>query len=108
MMSRTQRKNPIQGVTTARSEADDKRIWHGRWRCTERDNLIKLKHLDDYITTHKNEVSNPWAMDKDGKVWRSAQDMKNYAERIASYKAKGNKNLALKLKARILAKWKAK
>jgi hypothetical protein len=63
--------------------------------------------------TNKNEVSNPWLMDKDGMAWRSVDDMNSYAERIASYKAKGNKNLALKLKAlklkaRILAKCKAK
>lgn len=107
-MSRSQRKNPIHGITTARSEADDKRIWHGRWRCTERDKLVKLDHEEDYITAHKNEVSNPWVMEKDGKVWRSVKDMNNHAERTANDKAKGNSKLALKLKVRILAKWKAK
>jgi len=108
IMSRSLRKNPIHGITTARSEADDKRIWHGRWRSTERDKLLKLNETEDYLTTHKNDVSNPWAMNKDGKSWRSVSDMNNYAERIAKDSAKGNQNLANKLKIRILAKWKAK
>jgi hypothetical protein len=107
-MSRSQRKNPIQGITTARSEADDKRIWHGRWRSTERDKLLTLNETKDHLTSDKNEVSNPWTMNKDGKIWHSVSDMNSYAERIADYKAKGNSNLAIKLKARILAKWKAK
>jgi hypothetical protein len=70
--------------------------------------LRTLNKPEDYLTSDKNEVSNPWTMNKDGKAWHSVRDMNNYAERIADYKAKGNQNLALKLKARILAKWKAK
>jgi hypothetical protein len=107
-MSRSLRKSPIHGITTARSEADDKRIWHGRWRSTERDKLLTLNETKDHLTSDKNEVSNPWTMNKDGKIWHSVSDMNSYAERIADYKAKGNSNLAIKLKARILAKWKAK
>jgi len=35
-MSRSVRKNPIMGITTCRSEKEDKQIWHKRWRRRER------------------------------------------------------------------------
>lgn len=41
-MSRSRRKTPIVGYSTARSEADDKRLWHKRWRARERDQLAGL------------------------------------------------------------------
>jgi len=42
-VSRSRRKTPIVGYSTARSEADDKRLWHKRWRARERDHLVGLR-----------------------------------------------------------------
>lgn len=69
-MSRSRRKTPIYGITTARSEKQDKKLWHQRMRACERD---RLRHsLDDpeaHLTTLVLEVSNRWSMDKDGRQW---------------------------------------
>ena len=48
-MSRSLRKTPIFGHTTARSEADDKRLWHKRWRASERDQLAKIGADTDHV-----------------------------------------------------------
>jgi hypothetical protein len=49
-MSRSLRKTPIFGHTTARSEADDKRLWHKRWRASERDQLATVGADTDHVT----------------------------------------------------------
>jgi hypothetical protein len=67
---RSRKKTPVCGITTCRSEKDDKRIWHRRFRAKERDNLLAHSRAGvdaDYITTHFREVSNPWNMGKDGR-----------------------------------------
>ena len=69
-MSRSIRKTPIFGHTTARSEADDKRLWHKRWRKNERDQLAKVGVDTDHVTVHRNAASSTWGM---AKVRKSAQ-----------------------------------
>jgi len=65
-MSRSHRKNPICGITTARSEKQDKREYNRRFR-----RAIKqaLRHFDPEsdVLPILREYSDPWAMDKDGK-----------------------------------------
>jgi len=56
-MSRSIRKTPIFGHTTARSESDDKRLWHKRWRAIERDQLATVGVDTDHETVHRNAVS---------------------------------------------------
>lgn len=68
-MSRSRRKTPVYGYATADSEAEDKRLWHQRWRAHERDRLRKLPEDFEHLTTRRREVSNPWAMAKDGRQW---------------------------------------
>jgi hypothetical protein len=64
-MSRSRRKTPICGITTARSEKQDKRIANRRLRRRVRSRL----HVDpDAPLPLLREVSNPWLMDKDGKM----------------------------------------
>lgn len=65
-MSRSRRRTPICGLTTARSEADDKRIWHKRARARIR-MLIHRAGADDTPVLDQREVSNPWSMAKDGR-----------------------------------------
>lgn len=43
-MSRSRRKTPMFGYTTATSEAEDKRIWHKRWRAQLRGQLITRRN----------------------------------------------------------------
>lgn len=71
-MSRSYRKTNIGGIAGS-SEKQDKKIWHSRMRSHEKQRIIKgLKKeegFDNFVTTHFREVSNPWSMSKDGKVY---------------------------------------
>ena len=64
-MSRSRRKHSYHGVTCSRSEEWDKKKWHRAYRhaC---DRMIRKGEEDmpDY-----REYSDPWGMDKDGKLW---------------------------------------
>lgn len=64
-MSRSYRKTPITGVTTCRSEKDDK--------C--RANRIVRMHNGQRLRAgldplDRRALANPWLMGKDGKLWR--------------------------------------
>lgn len=67
-MSRSRRRTPICGVTTARSEKSDKRIWHKRARARIRV-LLHGTAPDDTPHLDDRQVSNPWSMAKDGRQW---------------------------------------
>lgn len=94
-MSRSQRKNPIMGITTCRSERQDKKIWHQRWRARLRTQLANTatEDLDAILPILENEVSNIWSMGKDGKQYFPLKNQHLVAERIVQ-----NKNLPLKEK----------
>jgi len=67
-MSRSRRKTPVTGLTTARSEKDDKRIINrGMRRLTKQ----KLRNMDDaeaiILPENPNEIMNVWSMNKDGR-----------------------------------------
>jgi hypothetical protein len=64
-MSRSHRKTPICGMTTAESEGKDKDIWHRRFRRTVRQEIQAGSDQDDLA--HFREASDPWSFDKDGK-----------------------------------------
>lgn len=65
-MSRSRRKTPIHGVTTAASEAYDKARWHRAFRRAENQ---RLATNPDSEPRHVREFSDPWSMQKDGKYW---------------------------------------
>lgn len=67
-MSRSHKHSKIHGITTAESEAMDKRLWHKRLRARERD---RLRTNPESEHTLENEVSSPWDMAKDGKIYWS-------------------------------------
>lgn len=106
-MSRSRRKTPIFGHTTARSEADDKRLWHKRWRSRERDQLASLGPDGDPLPVHRQAVSSTWDMAKDGKHWFDPSRQCEVAERIAARRSK-LKLECKALQARLLARWRAK
>lgn len=64
IMSRSRRKTPICGITTAASEHFDKQIWHQAYRKAVRQRLATNPHQD---SPHLREFFNPWSMGKDGK-----------------------------------------
>jgi hypothetical protein len=44
-MRRSRRKTPIVGHTTCRSEREDKKLWHQRWRTRERTALASASRM---------------------------------------------------------------
>jgi hypothetical protein len=69
-MSRSCRKTPIVGITTAASEKRDKQLANRRLR-----RVVKRVLRDEpeaQVLPLKREVSDVWAMDKDGKCWFDA------------------------------------
>lgn len=106
-MSRSLRKTPIFGHTTARSEADDKRLWHKRWRARGREQLAALEPHGDPLSVHRHTVSSTWDMAKDGKAWFSPQGQREAAERAGKSRDRPEPERTT-LTARLLARWRAK
>jgi hypothetical protein len=106
-MARSRRKTPIHGVTMARSEAADKRLWHKRWRSHERDALAVVAPDGEHVSVDRDAVSSTWEMAKDGKLWFGPARQREFAEQIAARRAKSLPERK-KLQARLLAKWRAK
>ena len=67
-MSRSHRQTPIAGVTSAASEKADKQAAHRRERRKVRTALRPAAEPPEVLPAAR-EVSNPWAMAKDGKVY---------------------------------------
>jgi hypothetical protein len=65
-MSRSKRRTPVCGRTAARSEKQDKRLYNRRYRrvCEQAIHADPARELLPLL----REYSNPWAMEKDGKV----------------------------------------
>jgi len=63
-MARSRRKNPIGGITTCKSEKEDKRQWHRVLRRTAKQEL--QAGSEDPVLP--KDVSDPWKMGKDGKT----------------------------------------
>lgn len=76
-MSRSRRKNPIVGHTTAESEKTDKRLANRRYRRRARQVLGGSDPAGDVIMPHVNEVSNVWQFDKDGKQYLDSPEPKD-------------------------------
>lgn len=67
-MSRSRRKTPIRGITNSVSEKQDKRLANRRLRRRVKEGL-SAPLLETTVLPDVREVSNPWAMDKDGKQY---------------------------------------
>ena len=108
-MSRSRRKIPIVGVTTCRSEREDKKLWHQRWRTRERTALssASLEVLDAHVPVPENQISNVWRMGKDGRYYWPAKRQAATADRIANHKGRNSQERAA-LKKRLLRKWMSK
>lgn len=69
-MSRSRKRTPITGITTASSEKRDKLAAHRRERRRVRTVLHATPSAD--VLPHRRELSDPWTYAKDGKVYRGA------------------------------------
>lgn len=106
-MSRSRRKTPMFGYTTATSEAEDKRIWHKRWRAQLRGQLSRDATTDDFLPILQRAVSSPWNMDKDGKSWFSPRQQRLQAEQFLPLQVLTTSD-AQRAVVRQLAKWRRK
>jgi hypothetical protein len=108
-MSRSRRKTPIVGHTNCRSERDDKKRWHRRWRARERETLASAPtdSLGEHLPLLEKQVSNVWAMGKDGRAYWSNDQRLLIAKRVAQRRGR-NVHERLSLKTRLLRKWKSK
>lgn len=106
-MSRSRRKTPIFGYTSADSERDDKRIWHSRMRHRECQALHSSDDYDAHLTTTRDQVSSTWNMAKDGKSYFFEADREGAASWISESRGKTDRERAT-LKRRLMRKWMAK
>lgn len=67
-MSRSRKKTSITGITTARSEKQDKRLANRKLRRKTKQ-ALRYRDLDEWVLPVLREVSNVWGMAKDGKFW---------------------------------------
>ena len=68
-MSRSRKHVPIGGITTARSEKEDKRIWNRAFRKNTR---LKISDAADF-----DAVSLPLNVHKETELWKGAKDGKH-------------------------------
>jgi hypothetical protein len=68
-MSRSRKKTPVSGNTTARSEAFDKQQWHSRMRSLSRKAVQEALDVDPGAVVYPvdDDAKDPWSMVKDGK-----------------------------------------
>jgi hypothetical protein len=66
-MTRSRKKTPISGITAARSEKQDKRLANRRVRRAVKQ--VLATSVDVHVLPHRRELTNPWTMAKDGKMW---------------------------------------
>lgn len=106
-MSRSRRKTPVYAVASTRSESQDKREWHQRWRARVRDQLAASGPDGDPQPLDRRAVSDPWRMGKDGKRWIGPRRLREAAESAAAHAGRPEPERK-SLQARLLAKWRAK
>lgn len=66
-MSRSRKKHPAGGWTTAISDKQDKRLSSRAWR-----RLVRVALAKGQEPPHEKEIRNPWNWDKDGRQWFGA------------------------------------
>jgi hypothetical protein len=105
-MSRSRRKTPIFGIAHSGSEKLDKKIWHGRWRASERIALANASP-EAHVSVLEKQVSNVWSMAKDGRTYWPLKRQASSAERIADDRGQ-NRRERTSLKQRLIRKWMTK
>lgn len=108
-MSRSQRKTPIFGMTTCRSERTDKVLWHGRLRAQTRTAISgrTTDELTDHVLPEERHVSNVWAMGKDGRQWWPVANQRRIARQLAKRRGATSSEQEA-IEQRLLRKWMSK
>ncbi|MDQ1834000.1 hypothetical protein [Massilia scottii] len=108
-MSRSRRRNPIRGICISSSERWDKKAWHRRFRTRERQVLASAspEALEAHLPVLEREVSNVWAMEKDGHFYLSLKEQAASAEWSAEREGQ-NPHERAALKKRLMHKWMGK
>jgi hypothetical protein len=75
-MSRSRKKTPIFGITTASSEKRDKRLANRKLRRLTTTELRCSLYDDDLILPEIRDVSNVYNFEKDGKGYRPDQNLR--------------------------------
>ena len=105
-MSRSRRKTPVFGNTSATSERVGKKLWHGRFRAKERTALSSTKDLSTHMPTTVLDASNVWSMEKDGRWYGRPERLEAISLRAAS---RGKTKLEKEsLRIRAIKKWRRK
>ena len=97
------------GMASARSEKEDKKLWHGAWRAAYRKELSGITPDSDVVAVSRRAVSNVWDFSKDGHSYWSNRAQKISALRGAE-RIVGNQSAheIAKLAERKLHKFRAK
>lgn len=108
-MSRSRRKKPITGIAVCASERDDKRCWHQRLRARERTLLSGASPdaLESHLPIDPREVSDDYAMSKDGRQYMAESARRKSASMIADALA-NNPRERTTLVARMMHRWMGK
>jgi hypothetical protein len=70
-MSRSRKKTPVAGWTTAASEKESKKIINGRIRSKTKQILKNPEKAQEAVFPIKEEILDIWSMEKDGKTYFS-------------------------------------
>jgi hypothetical protein len=83
-VSRSVRKIPIIGSSTAKSEAADKKRWHAKLRSGVRSSFKALPpdQIDSYIAPVEVDAVNVWSMTKEGKKYFGKSSQAIDAQRL--------------------------
>lgn len=108
-MSRSRRNTPIFGMSTCRSERQDKVLWHGRLRAQTRTAMTPrtADELLDHVLPEERHVSNVWAMAKDGRQWWPVSNQHRLARLLAGRRGHTPTERTA-IEQRLLHKWMAK
>ncbi len=107
--SRSRRKTPIVGHTTCRSEREDKKLWHQRWRTHDSASALASASPEAHAPIclywkTRSATSGRWVrMAADRPIKRQAAT----ADRIANHKGRNPQERA-SLKKPLLRKWMSK
>ena len=89
-MSRSIKNKSFLAHACCQSEKKDKKLWHKVFRKKEKTNLSN-NDLENYVTTHHKEVSNPWIMGKDGKSYYSQNHLLTTIKKFTEQRYKNKK-----------------
>lgn len=84
-LSKSIRKTPIFGHTSATSEKKDKQILNRAMRSKNKQLIKTTTDWDEFIPFEKDDIMSTWEMEKDGKSYFDKQSQVRTANRVYKY-----------------------